>query len=748
MKRCLLFLLSLAPLPSAFALDFDGDPQRAQALRSCDAERDQGRQVPARRCYQALIGSAAPVVVRAEAQWALGDLRAANELFRQAAAAAPRNLQVRLRWGRLYMAAHQYAEAAALFSEAQQIDAKSFELRLAAIELGAQRFQGGDALQELDKLVGEQPTRAEPLLIRSQLQLDAGDADAASDSAGRALALLDAQQRTPLPALSALACADLIAGRDPQTWVDRALRFNPRYGDIHAALAHAQIMRRRYREAAVLLQRAVQVEPDNWQALEELGVNQLRLGDAEGARRALERAYAGDPFSATTVNTLRVLDTLPQYTLEQSNPPPLALQLHRKEAAVLQPYVESVARQAIASFSARYGWQPTRPIRIELYPNHDDFAVRTAGLPGIGLLGVTFGDVVAMDSPSGRRAGEFHWGSTLWHELAHVFTLSATEHRVPRWLSEGLSVFEEWRTGPTPGVSIEPMVLDAWTEGKLLPIVRLDEGFIRPAYEGQVQVSYAQAGLVCLFIEQRYGIDRLVALLHQYRHDTTVAAAVQSALGVSSTEFDAQFAAFMKLRFAAWVAEPKRLRAQLRDAKAALDKKDWAAATSAAKEAVRLLPEYSGADSAYLMLVAARLGAADKAAALDALLSWRAAGGWDPEGQRQLVQLLSEAGREADALPIRLALNLADPLALADHQPLGDQLLKAGRPAEARREYRALLALQTQDPATAWLGLARAEAAAGNAALARRHALQSLEIAPHFRPAQHFLLELRGEPAP
>jgi predicted Zn-dependent protease len=87
-------------------------------------------------------------------------------------------------------------------------------------------------------------------------------------------------------------------------------------------------------------------------------------------------------------------------------------------------------------------------------------------------------------------------------------------------------------------------------------------------------------------------------------------------------------------------------------------------------------------------------------------------------------------------------------LAIADHQPLGEQLLKTGKPLDARREYRALLALQTQDPATAWLGLARAEAAAGNAPLARRHALQSLEIAPHFRPAQQFLLELRGEPAP
>lgn len=747
MKRLAGVLLALSLAPLAQALDFDGDPARAAELRACDAQRDQGRQAQARGCYQALLSTRQPLV-RAEAQWALGDLRAANESFRAAVAAAPRSVQARLRWGRLYLAAHQYGEAATLFSEAQQIEPASFEVRLAALELGAQRFQGGGALEELDRMATQQPTRAEPLLIKSQLQLDAGEAAAAIDSAQQALQRLEAQQRTPLPALAALAAAQLVAGLDPQPTVDRALRVNPRYGDIHAALARTEILRRRYREGAVWLQRAVQVEPDNWQALEELGVNQLRLGDAEGARRALERAYAGDPFSATTVNTLRVLDTLPQYTLAQSAPPPLSLQLHRKESAVLQPYVESLAREAIARFGARYGWQPTRPVRIELYPNHDDFAVRTAGLPGIGLLGVTFGDVVAMDSPSGRRTGEFHWGSTLWHELAHVFTLSATDHRVPRWLSEGLSVFEEWRSGPTPGVSVEPMVLDAWTAGKLLPVAKLDEGFIRPAYEGQVQVSYAQAGLVCLFIEQQFGIDKLVALLHQYRADTTVPAAVQAALGLSTEQFDAQFAQFMSQRFAAWAADPKALRNRLREAQAALDKKDWAAATQAAREAVRVLPEHTTLGSGHLLLVAALHGAGDKPGALEALLAWRAAGGWDPDAQRQLAQWLAEAGREAEALPVRVALNLVDPLAVADHQVLGEQLLKAGKSAEARREFQASLALQTPDPASAWLGLARAEAAAGNATQARRHVLQSLEIAPHYRPAQHFLLELRGDTAP
>ena len=48
-------------------------------------------------------------------------------------------------------------------------------------------------------------------------------------------------------------------------------------------------------------------------------------------------------------------------------------------------------------------------------------------MPGLGALGVTFNAVIAMDSPSGRPPGSFHWASTLRHEMSHVFVLEATE---------------------------------------------------------------------------------------------------------------------------------------------------------------------------------------------------------------------------------------------------------------------------------------------------------------------------------
>ena len=53
-----------------------------------------------------------------------------------------------------------------------------------------------------------------------------------------------------------------------------------------------------------------------------------------------------------------------------------------------------------------------------------------------------------MDSPTARELDHFNWGSTLWHEFTHIITLQMTENKVPRWFSEGLSVFEERNAYP------------------------------------------------------------------------------------------------------------------------------------------------------------------------------------------------------------------------------------------------------------------------------------------------------------
>lgn len=739
-------LLALVSMP-LFAQQIDYDDRRAPALRRCDEPLHHGQTVEARSCFQALLSTSRDPLIQAESAWAMGDLRAANDLFRQAVAANDRAVLPRVRWGRMFLDAGQSADALRLFQEALQLDPRDVGARLAMASATVERFEG-DPSKTVAALLAENGSLVEAHLIEARVAIENGELEAAGRFAQRALALAQQQRRPPVEAQTLLAAIDVIRNRDPEQWTSAALKYNPRYGTMFETLGYFEVIRRRYREADAWFKRAVQVQPDLASAQRELGLNLMRLGNMPEARPHLVTAYETDPFSTTTVNTLRLLDTLEQFEVSKVAQPPLNLQLHRTETAALRPYVEQLAREGVATFSRRYGFTPVDPITIEIYPNHDDFAVRTAGLPGIGLLGVTFGNVVAMDSPSGRKSGDFHWGSTMWHEMAHVFTLSATRNRVSRWLSEGLSVFEEWTTGPTPGVAVTPQVLDAFAAGKLLPVARLDEGFLRPSYENQVQISYQQAGLTCLFAEQRWGFSKLVEFLRAYNDDPTTAQAIRTVFKVEPEQFDREFTAFMKQRFSAYLADPKRWTELMARSHRLLEARNWAGAREAAQAAIQMLPEFTESGSAYEVLATAEREAGNNAAAIAALEQWRKAGGWDPATTRELGVLLSAAGKTTQAAEVLEAVNYADPLTADGHDQLGTLLLANGKGAEALREYQVLLALQPLDTAAANFGLARAYRQTGDRVNARRALLESLDTAPNYRPAQKLLLEMTGDRTP
>jgi cellulose synthase operon protein C len=754
----LIAVVSFALLGSsaALAVDFDYDPRRPAELKACDEPRTRGRVDQARTCYQRIQRSSRDVSAQAEAAWALGDVRQANEFFRAALQADEKAVRPRARMGRLYLETHQYGESADLFREALEIDKDDPQAVLGMARLLSDQFDG-DARKVVSEIIEKNNDRdrvqahalLEALLISARMDLDDGKHADAEKSLDRALKIAEEQKLPPLEAFALLAGLDLMRGDEKAPkWIARSTEYNPRFGGVYETLAHYEIMRRRYREASAWLQKAVETEPDRWSAQAEYGVNLLRLGEVDGAQKALEKAYAGDPFSATTVNTLRVLDKLKNFSVTRASAPDIVTWLDKKEADAMRPYVEEITRQSLATFGRRYGFTPQQPVTVELYPNHDDFAVRTAGLPGIGLLGVTFGYLVAMDSPSGRQAGDFHWGSTLWHEMAHVVTLSVTEHRVPRWLSEGISVFEEWRTGPTPGIAVSPRALDVFRDGKFIGVAQLDEGFIRPAYEDQVQVSYMQSGLTCYFIEQKYGFDKLVALLHQFKKDTNTAAAIEDTFKMSPRDFDKAFSEFINERFAPFLKNGKEWGSAMAASYEAENKKDWAAAITSSRRAIELFPDYTLDGSAYLVLANALDQTGKRADALKALQDYRRLGGWNPTALRQLAKWLEEANNLQEAADLHYALILIEPLDGSLHSRLAERFATTGKPAESLREYKVLLALNPHDTASANFGIARALNSLGNRAESRRHLLDALETAPHFRPAQDLLLEISGKPNP
>ncbi|MDY6945418.1 MAG: tetratricopeptide repeat protein [Pseudomonadota bacterium] len=734
---------------AASAQSIDYDPRRAVELRPCDEQQYRGRAEQARACYTKLLASQTPIV-QAEAAWALGDIQRANQVFRDSVQNNERAVQLRVRWARLYLQTHQYSDAAELFNEALRVFPNDVHAKLGLAGVYVERFEG-QARPLVEAALKQDGDLIEGHLLTARMDLEEGKLEDADKALDRAMRLVTREKLPPLDVYALRASLEMSRGGNPDQWVKRILDYNPRYGMVYQQLAHFEIMRRRYREATVLLRRAVEVQPDLWSAHAELGSNLLRLGMIDAARTHLQTAYSGDPYSPTTVNSLRLLDRIDEFSISE-DPVVIApdtyqvqLRLHKQEADVLRPYVLDLTGRSIESFSQRYGFKLREPVTVEMYPDHDDFAVRVAALPGIGLLGVTFGYVVAMDSPSGRAPGDFHWGSTLWHEMAHVFTLEVTDHHVPRWLSEGISVFEEWRTGPTPGVAVPPETMAALDQKQFLPIAELDSGFIRPSYPNQIQVSYMQAGLVCLFIEQRWGFEQLGVLLRQFDGKRSTAAAIEATFKIAPAAFDEQFDTFVRTRFANLLANFSEWQTQQQAARQAIQKERWAEAIEPARRAVTLYPENTGGDSAHLLLARALDKLDRRPDAIDALEAYRRAGGWDPVALKELARWLDEAGRADQATEVMLALNYAEPLNPDLHAQLGERLLTAGRARDALREFQALLALQALDEAPAHYGMARALREMGDKAGSRRHLLEALETAPHYKPAQALLLQMIEE---
>ena len=742
-----LALAVAAPQSHAFRIEYGAD--RQEELAACDRALYTGQRGEAGSCYRTLLATHDDVRVKAEAARSLGDLRAANGFFQTALEAYPDDAAVRARWAELFVETHQDNEAVKLYQESLSLAPDHAPAILGLAKISAGRFE--ERTREwVDEVLDLEPEHVGAHLLLARMNLEEGDIDEGDEQLTHALAIVEERGLPPLEIYALKASVDLLRGIEQSPWADRALEYNAGYGEIFATPAHFYVITRRYREAIELYRRAVEIQPDLYSAHAELGINLLRENKVAEAQRHLALAYRGDPYSAGIVNTLRLIDSFDNFVVtehgtaidENSAEPGAILRLHRDEDLFIRPYVLDLVHRSIDVFSERYNFELEAPVVVELYPEHDDFAVRISGLPGISLLGVTFGYLVAMDSPSGRAEGDFHWGTTLWHEIAHVFTLEATDHLVPRWFSEGVSVYEEWSTGPLPGRHIPPHVLQAIDEDKLLPIAELDQGFIRPTYENQVIVSYMQAGLICEYIAANWGQKTLQAMLGHYRDGLETGEAVERALGITAEQFDDGFDAFVADEFGTVLGNLEDWQQAQGAAYESAAQGAWREALADASRAIGFFPEYVDDGTAYLVKSRAHEELGEHDAALEALREYRRRGGHDPGALNQLAGWLRDAGRDAEAISVLEDVIQVAPLQEDLHVRLGDWLLEAGRADQALNEYQVLAAMNPHDQASVHFRLAKAYRELEHPDLTREHVLRALEIAPHYREAQQLLLEI------
>ena len=309
--------------------------------------------------------------------------------------------------------------------------------------------------------------------------------------------------------------------------------------------------------------------------------------------------------------------------------------------------------------------------------------------------------------------------------------------------------------------------LQALGEGRLKKVSELNDGFMRPDFPEQVIFSYYQASLVFQVIEERHGFDAIRRMLEGYRRGASTEGLFGSVLQVSLDDFDEEFDDWLRARFegplrglarvgdplgpGAGTAElldhvrarPGDLIARLRLGITLFRDQDHEGAETHLREALRIFPEYGGADSPYwfLALIHRERGELEAAASALARLN-----GLSESNYRALLEqadVLRELGRPAESAAALDRAAQIWPYEMDLHQRLAELHAEVGNLGGAVRERGAVVALNPVDRAEALYLLAVAQRDAGDTGGARRSVMGALEIAPNYEDALELLLALR-----
>jgi len=704
------------------------------------------------------------VVRAARALRALERFREANAAFREAASSLPSDPAVQTGWGELFLEKYDKAEALRSFQMALQSDA-----RWTPALVGSARALSDDNPPQAATLA-KRALEVNPSAVDAHLFLAAEAADASHYAEARA-AIEKALAVNP-SSIDALALRAAVAfvedkPQDFEADVTKAAAVAPR--DPSVFLAASELAARNYRfdDAVALTRRALALSPENARALGDLGVQLLRTGDEPGARAALDASFKADGYNKLVFNLLTMMDALDKFVTVKDGD--LVVRMHKDEAPVLQEYAVPLAHQALQTMAARYEYTPKGPILVEIFPKHDDFAVRTVGLPGmIGALGVCFGRVVAMDSPRARPPGEFQWEGTLWHELGHVITLQMSNQRLPRWLSEGISEFEEQRARPEWRRDMDMMFAGMMNRGEAIKLADLNAAFQNPKLIG---LAYYEGSLVVEHIVAAYGQPALNKLVRVFAQGLDTDAALKAALDTDFAAMQAGFDQMLEQKFGAMrralampegvedlarmppaaiktVAEanPRSFPIQMALGRALRKEGQLDEAMQAFERAAALLPTASGKDSPHDPMASIALQKKDTARAISELTALIAVDTNNVEAPRELAALLRQAGAEdpAKLQPVFARIAALDPFDPDAHAMLGRFALARNDAGAAAREFRTVIALGPVDRAAAYTDLAESYFRGGKRAEAKKHTLAALEIAPNYERAQDLLLKIVG----
>jgi tetratricopeptide (TPR) repeat protein len=572
-----------------------------------------------------------------------------------------------------------------------------------------------------------------------------------------------------------------------------ALKFWPTNPKVDYLIGLKLSQNYRFTEGSTHQRNALESDPAYLPSKIQLAQDLLRLGEEDEGWKLAQEVQKQDAYDVEAYNLSTLHDAIRNFaTLTNEN---FILRLSSHEAAIYGPRALALLERARTNLCAKYGVELKPPTIVEVFPDQKDFAVRTFGMPGNpGYLGVCFGSVVTANSPAAHPGHPINWEDVLWHEFCHCVTLQLTQNKMPRWLSEGISVYEERQANPAWGEHMNPRYRQMALGDDLQPVSKLSAAFLSPRSSQHLQFAYYESSLVVEFLVQHYGLESLKAVLHDLRDGVEINKAIENHSAPMS-QFESEFATFSRERalnlapgldweqpelktakanaggstprkwipqsghpvsnvvsgedvaqsWESWARNrPTNFWVMTRQAQDLVEAKQWSEAKPILEKLISLYPNFIGDESAYRMLAAAHRALAETNAEREVLTQFASK---DPEAldaYRRLMEL-DAAVTNWPAVEKNAQRYLAvDPLVALPHRYLAQASEKLEAVQTAIPAYRALLELDPPDPAVVHYHLALLLHQAGSSDEARRQVLQALEEAPRYRDALRLLLKIDG----
>ena len=686
-----------------------------------------------------------------------------DEFFNRAIKSDPNCLDAYLAAGNLALAKQDYELAANKYGEALKrfgADADA-HYGLAKAFLNSDR---GAMIESLQRALVLNPKHAPALILLAEHQIDCEDYDAAAKLLDRVIAVNPWHE----DAWSYRAVLAHLANDSEASDSHRAnaLKYWPKNPRVDYLVGRKLSQKYRFAEGAAYQRLALASDPQYLPAQIQLAQDLLRLGREQEGWALADAVHSQDGYNVEAYNLANLRDNMSKFKTLRTDG--FVIRMDEHEADIYGDEVVELLQSAKSQLCRKYGIELAQPVTVELFDDQQDFAVRTFGMPGgDGFLGVCFGNVITANSP---KAGRPHnWKAMLWHEFCHVVTLNLTHNKMPRWLSEGISVYEEFQRDPIWGQRMDPPYRRKILGNELTSVGDLSAAFMSPPGSMDLQFAYYNSALAVEYLVKRYGLETLKAILGDLANGDQINSAIaRRAAPLENVE--KEFEAFARKRaeelapdvdwaqpesgqldpadpnaLEQWLIEhPNSFWALTVQANNLMTDRKWEEAKNPLKKLIRLYPIYAGEDNAYRLLaeVHRKLGDTEQERLVLGDLAILSPDAVDAYERLMEIGVEQEDWRQVVTNGARYMA--VYPMLATVHWRLGRANEELGRDDQAIESYRRLLFLDPTDPADVNYRLARL-LQHRDPAKAKRHVLEALAEAPRFREAHRLLSTIMKE---